>query len=60
MAVWDGGTHRGPGAIASFLGIHQGSLAVTLSIAAMLRSRAGVLTWRAQAARRTYRVPVAG
>ncbi|MFG2141729.1 DUF1453 domain-containing protein [Streptomyces sp. NPDC048650] len=44
----------------SLMGVHQGSPALTLSVAAMLLSRTGVIAWRAQAAQRTYRVPVAG
>ncbi|MEV7469021.1 DUF1453 domain-containing protein [Streptomyces kronopolitis] len=46
--------------IAAVLGIHQGSSATMLSVAAMLLTRAGVTTWRAQGLQRTYRVPVAG
>ncbi|MCL6300632.1 DUF1453 domain-containing protein [Streptomyces kronopolitis] len=46
--------------IAAVLGIHQGSAATLLSVAAMLLTRAGVTTWRAQGLQRTYRVPVAG
>ncbi|MFF3745513.1 DUF1453 domain-containing protein [Streptomyces kronopolitis] len=46
--------------IAAVLGIHQGSAATMLSVAAMLLTRAGVTTWRAQGLQRTYRVPVAG
>ncbi|MFI9052347.1 DUF1453 domain-containing protein [Streptomyces sp. NPDC053427] len=47
-------------AVARLMGVHQGSPALTLTIAAMLLSRAGVLSWRARTAQRTYRVPVAG
>ncbi|WP_174244013.1 DUF1453 family protein [Streptomyces sp. TM32] len=46
--------------IAAATGIHQGSAATMLSVAAMLLTRAGVTTWRAQVGHRTYRVPVAG
>ncbi|WP_432002296.1 DUF1453 domain-containing protein [Streptomyces sioyaensis] len=46
--------------IAAAMGIHQGSAATMLSVAAMLLTRAGVTTWRAQVVHRTYRVPVAG
>ncbi|MGW7575009.1 DUF1453 domain-containing protein [Streptomyces sp. NPDC054765] len=46
--------------IAAFLGIHQGSAATMLSVAAMLLTRAGVTTWRARVVQPTYRVPVAG
>lgn len=46
--------------IAAAMGIHQGSAATMLSVAAMLLTRAGVTAWRAQAVQRTYRVPVAG
>ncbi|MFJ9418706.1 DUF1453 domain-containing protein [Streptomyces sp. NPDC101227] len=46
--------------VGRLMDVHQGSPAITLSVAAMLLSRAGVLAWRAQATRRTYRVPVAG
>lgn len=46
--------------IAAVMGIHQGSAATMLSVAAMLLARAGVITWRAQGMQRTYRVPVAG
>ncbi|MEV6567680.1 DUF1453 domain-containing protein [Streptomyces kronopolitis] len=46
--------------IAALLGVHQGSAAAMLSVAAMLLTRAGVTTWRAQGMQPTYRVPVAG
>jgi len=46
--------------IAAAMGVHQGSAATMLSVAAMLLTRAGVTTWRAQALQQTYRVPVAG
>lgn len=46
--------------IAAAMGVHQGSAATMLSVAAMLLTRAGVTTWRAQASQQTYRVPVAG
>ncbi|MFE3886007.1 DUF1453 domain-containing protein [Streptomyces lydicus] len=45
---------------AAAVGVHQGGGATMLSVAAMLLTRAGVTTWRAQALRQTYRVPVAG
>ncbi|PBC85500.1 hypothetical protein SAMN05428945_7138 [Streptomyces sp. 2224.1] len=46
--------------IAAAMGVHQGGAATMLSVAAMLLTRAGVTTWRAQALQQTYRVPVAG
>lgn len=46
--------------VAAAMGIHQGSAAIMLGVATMLLARAGVTTWRAQALRQTYRVPVAG
>ncbi|MGW2632733.1 DUF1453 domain-containing protein [Streptomyces chattanoogensis] len=61
--VWLCGTavRIGLMAAASLIGVHQNSSpALTLSVAAMLLSRTGVLTWRARAAQGTYRVPVAG
>ncbi|GGU48445.1 DUF1453 domain-containing protein [Streptomyces albospinus] len=72
-AVWTKGTWAAAGVwlcgtalrlglmgIAAVLGVHQGSQATLLSVAAMLLTRAGVTTWRAQAVQQTYRVPVAG
>ncbi|GAB7030534.1 DUF1453 domain-containing protein [Streptomyces sp. NPDC021749] len=47
-------------ALAAAMGVHQGSPAIMLSVAAMLLTRSGVTTWRAQALQRTYGVPVAG
>ncbi|MFD9812646.1 DUF1453 domain-containing protein [Streptomyces sp. NPDC059080] len=41
-------------------GIHQGTGALMLSVAAMLLSRNGVTFWRARSVRPTYRVPVGG
>ncbi|MFD5395298.1 DUF1453 domain-containing protein [Streptomyces sp. NPDC127097] len=46
--------------IAAAMGVHQGSAAVMLSVAAMLLARGGATLWRAQAVRQKYRVPVAG
>ncbi|WP_030990477.1 hypothetical protein [Streptomyces sp. NRRL S-1813] len=46
--------------IAAAMGIHQGSAATMLSVAAMLLTRTGVTTWRARSVQQTYRVPVAG
>ncbi|WJY41107.1 DUF1453 domain-containing protein [Streptomyces sp. P9-2B-2] len=46
--------------IAAALGVHQGSAATMLSVAAMLLTRGGATLWRAQAAQQKYRVPVAG
>ncbi|MEW1656204.1 MULTISPECIES: DUF1453 domain-containing protein [unclassified Streptomyces] len=46
--------------VAALLGVHQGSPATLLSVAAMLLTRAGVTAWRVQGMQRTYRVPVAG
>ncbi|MEU8783561.1 DUF1453 domain-containing protein [Streptomyces sp. NPDC048637] len=46
--------------IAAAMGIHQGSAATMLSVAAMLLTRAGATTWRARAVQHTYGVPVAG
>ncbi|MFE0190653.1 DUF1453 domain-containing protein [Streptomyces sp. NPDC058989] len=46
--------------VAATMGIHQGSAAVMLGVAAMLLTRAGVTAWRAQDLRQTYRVPAAG
>ncbi|MGG2459165.1 DUF1453 domain-containing protein [Streptomyces sp. RGM 3693] len=72
-AVWTEGTWAAAGVwlcgialrlglmgIAAVLGVHQGSQATLLSVAAMLLTRAGVTTWRAQGLQHTYRVPVAG
>lgn len=47
-------------ALAAVLGVHQGSPAILLSVAAMLLTRTGVTTWRARNVQRTYGVPVAG
>ncbi|BCK68080.1 hypothetical protein Srufu_020330 [Streptomyces libani subsp. rufus] len=46
--------------IAAAMGVHQGSAATMLSVAAMLLTRGGATLWRAQAAQQKYRVPVAG
>jgi len=46
--------------IAAAMGVHQGSAATALSVAAMLLTRGGATLWRAQAAQQKYRVPVAG
>ncbi|MEU9121677.1 DUF1453 domain-containing protein [Streptomyces sp. NPDC048506] len=46
--------------IAALLGVHQGSGAILLTVAAMLLTRSGVTIWRAGAGQRTYGVPVAG
>ncbi|MFE1774081.1 DUF1453 domain-containing protein [Streptomyces sp. NPDC059008] len=46
--------------VAATMGIHQGSAAVMLGVAAMLLTRAGVTAWRAQDLRQTYRVPAVG
>ncbi|MCL7494704.1 DUF1453 domain-containing protein [Streptomyces sp. MCA2] len=46
--------------IAAAMGIHEGSAATMLSVAAMLLTRTGVTTWRARSVQQTYRVPVAG
>ncbi|MFE7541790.1 DUF1453 domain-containing protein [Streptomyces platensis] len=46
--------------IAAAMGVHQGSAATMLSVAAMLLTRGGATLWRAQAAQHKYRVPVAG
>ncbi|MFF2810644.1 DUF1453 domain-containing protein [Streptomyces sp. NPDC058000] len=72
-AVWTKGTWAAAGVwlcgmalrlglmgIAAVLGVHQGSQATLLSVAAMLLTRAGVTTWRAQGLQQTYRVRVAG
>ncbi|TJZ41587.1 DUF1453 family protein [Streptomyces piniterrae] len=60
--VWFGGMalRLGLVGIAAALGIHQGTPATMLAVAAMLLTRTGVTTWRAQSLRATYRVPVAG
>ncbi|MGG7571064.1 DUF1453 domain-containing protein [Streptomyces sirii] len=46
--------------VATAMGIHQGSAAITLGVAAMLLTRSGVTAWRAQDLQQTYRVPAAG
>ncbi|MEU9486230.1 DUF1453 domain-containing protein [Streptomyces decoyicus] len=46
--------------IAAAMGVHQGSAATMLSVAAMLLTRAGATAWRARGVQQTYRVPVAG
>ncbi|MEU7638210.1 DUF1453 domain-containing protein [Streptomyces sp. NPDC039016] len=60
--VWLGGMalRLGLTGIAAVLGVHQGSQATLLSVAAMLLTRAGVTTWRSQGLQQTYRVPVVG
>ncbi|KUL52321.1 hypothetical protein ADL22_05120 [Streptomyces sp. NRRL F-4489] len=60
--VWLCGTalRLGLMGIAAALGVHQGSQATLLSVGAMLLTRAGVTTWRAQGLQRTYRVPAVG
>ncbi|MFG2493795.1 DUF1453 domain-containing protein [Streptomyces caniferus] len=60
--VWLGGMvlRLGLMGLAAAMGIHQGSAATMLSVAAMLLARTGVTAWRSQALQQTYRVPVAG
>ncbi|UNO39566.1 DUF1453 domain-containing protein [Streptomyces sp. MST-110588] len=59
FAVWAGGIalRLGLYGVATALGVHQGSPATMVTMAAMLLARTGVLTWRAQGDQATYRVP---
>ncbi|MCB5906439.1 CcdC protein domain-containing protein [Streptomyces pinistramenti] len=42
------------------MGVHQGTPATMLSVAAMLLTRSGITVWKARSALPTYRVPVGG
>ncbi|MFF9478277.1 DUF1453 domain-containing protein [Streptomyces sp. NPDC014733] len=61
-AVWLCGMaiRLGLGAAGHFWGVHQGTGAMMLSVAAMLLSRGGVTFWRARSVQPAYRVPVGG
>ncbi|MGW1837493.1 DUF1453 domain-containing protein [Streptomyces sp. NPDC002067] len=50
----------GLGGAAAAWGVHQGTGAMTLSVAAMLLSRSGVTLLRARSVQPAYRVPVGG